>query len=299
PGYILTDELVPFINPDRLSQLIESTPLHRIGQPLDVAKGVFLMLLHFLSALKCPFHQNHWPSSRPIGEGIVKLFSILGANVVVNGRKDAEVQKVVQEIQQLSPYKLKPLGVVADVTKTDDLNRLLNETIKTFGKLDVLVNNVGINPNLNITDKNLMEIWDQVFNTDLRSSVQLNHLLVPYLEATNGTIIAISSDSALIPYVNNLASSCAKAAVQMMTKVLALELGPKGIRVNAIDLSFVQTNEHFTPDQLEQMRQRNPLRKIGQPLDIAKGVIFLASTDAQYITGANLVIDGGAVYNHQ
>ncbi|CAG2180696.1 unnamed protein product, partial [Oppiella nova] len=83
-------------------------------------------------------------SSSGIGKGIVKLFSVLGAEVVVTGRKEGQVKRVAQEVQELSPKKLKPLAVVADVTKNDDLNRLMNETIKTFGKLDVLVNNAGM-----------------------------------------------------------------------------------------------------------------------------------------------------------
>ncbi|CAG2165703.1 unnamed protein product [Oppiella nova] len=174
-------------------------------------------------------------SSSGIGEGITKLFSVLGASVVVTGRKEADVQRVAQEVEKLSPYKLKPLQVVADLTKPQDVEHLINETIKAFGKLDVLVNNAGIYPTSSIGDSNLMEEWDQVFNIDLRAVVQLIHTALPHLEATNGTIIHISSIAGIAPTANMVAYSSAKAALDMLTRVLALELGSKGVRVNAIN----------------------------------------------------------------
>ncbi|CAG2180562.1 unnamed protein product, partial [Oppiella nova] len=110
-------------------------------------------------------------SSSGIGEGIAKLFSVLGANVVVTGRKEDQVKRVAQEVQELSPKKLKPLAVVADVTKSDDLNNLMNQTIKTFGKLDVLVNNAGMGMFVSVKDKNLMKVFDNVLRINLRAYV--------------------------------------------------------------------------------------------------------------------------------
>ena len=93
----------------------------------------------------------------------------------------------------------KPLEVVGDVTNSTDLERLVNQTITTFGKLDILVNNAGIFPAANFRDKNYMEVFDSIFNTDLRAVAQLNHLAVPYLQKTNGSIIHISSIAGLAP----------------------------------------------------------------------------------------------------
>ncbi|CAG2174118.1 unnamed protein product [Oppiella nova] len=242
-------------------------------------------------------------SSSGIGEGIVKLFSILGAKVVVTGRKDAEIHKVAQEVQQLSPDKLKPLEVTADLTKREDVERLINETIKTFGQLDVLVNNAGIYPTSDIHDKNITDEFDQVFNIDLRAVVQTTHTAVPYLEKTNGTIIDMSSCAALSPISNLIISiqpksvsyvnyCMAKAALNMLTEVLALELGPKGVRVNAVSPAVTEV-EGMPKTLIDLMTKTAPLRRVGEPLDIAKAVVFLASTDAQYITGENLVVDGG------
>ncbi|CAG2120868.1 unnamed protein product, partial [Medioppia subpectinata] len=223
-----------------------------------------------------------------------KLFSILGANVVVTGRKAADVQRVAKEVLELSPKKLKPLEVVGDLTKAEDVKKLVDNTIKTFGKLDVLVNNAGIYPLTSIDMTNLMELWDQIFSIDLRAVVNLIHEFVPHLEKTNGTIIDISSIAALAPGKPTLAYSPAKAGLDMLTRVLALELGPKGIRVNTLNPGATDVTK---PGMNNDIISATPLRRIGEPLDIAKGVVFLASSDANFITGANLVVDGGLVYN--
>ncbi|CAG2172801.1 unnamed protein product [Oppiella nova] len=241
-------------------------------------------------------------SSSGIGEGIVKLFSVLGASVVVTGRNATEITRVAEECQELSPNKLKPLEVVADVTKSDDLNRLLSETIKTFGKLDVLVNNAGIGPTAGVRDKAFMKVFDQTIQVNLRAYVELCYLSVPYLDETNGTIISISSIASTHPYIANMAYEVSKTGVDMMTKALALELGPR-IRINTINPGMVETNitGSLPPVIVDALRKeliaRTPLKRIGQPLDVAKGVVFLASSDAQFITAANLFIDGGLVYN--
>ncbi|CAG2179759.1 unnamed protein product, partial [Oppiella nova] len=240
-------------------------------------------------------------SSSGIGEGITKLFSILGANVVVTGRKADDVQRVAKEVQELSPKKLKPLEVVGDLTQTEFIASLIGNTIKTFGKLDVLVNNAGIHSSqTNITQTDVMQVWDQLFAIDLRAVVELIHESVPHLEKTNGTIIDISSIAALTPLAETLAYGPAKAGLDMITRVLALELGAKGIRVNTINPGTIHTTD--TPDPMsahvyEISKKIAPLKRLGQPLDIAKAVAFLASSDASFITGANLVVDGGLVYN--
>ncbi|CAG2111083.1 unnamed protein product [Medioppia subpectinata] len=235
-------------------------------------------------------------SSSGIGEGIVKLFSILGANVVVTGRTAPDVQRVAKEVQELSPLKLKPLEVVGDITKSSDVNNLIDSTVKTFGKIDVLVNNAGIYPQTNITQTDLLSVWDQVFAVDLRAVVELIHRSVPHLERTNGTIIDISSGLSLAPLKTMLAYCPAKAALDMLTKVLALELGPKNIRVNTINPGVTHVKEPMNPMEILAAKY-TPLGRVGQPLDIARAVAFLASTDAQFITGANVLVDGGFVYN--
>ncbi|CAG2112994.1 unnamed protein product, partial [Medioppia subpectinata] len=302
------------------------TPLGRVGQPLDIARAVA-----FLASTDSAFitganlvvdggiiFNTDYPigdykaiaksrdftgsvvvvtgSSSGIGEGIVKLFSILGANVVVTGRTAQDVQRVAKEIQELSPLKLKPLKVVGDLTKTSDVNNLIDSTIKTFGKIDVLVNNAGIYPTTNITQTDLLSVWDQIFAVDLRAVVELIHQSVPHLEKTNGTIIDISSVASLAPVKFTLAYASAKAGLDMLGKILALELGPKNIRVNTINSGLVHVRDPPSPIEILAPKY-TPLGRVGQPLDIARAVAFLASTDAHFITGANIVVDGGAVFN--
>ncbi|XP_054152556.1 3-oxoacyl-[acyl-carrier-protein] reductase FabG-like [Oppia nitens] len=239
-------------------------------------------------------------SNSGIGEGIVKLFALMGANVVITGRNESRIASVAQEVQQLSPKNLRPLAIRADLLVKEDVDKLFDETIKRFGRLDVLVNNAGIFPVDNITDDNLMAHWDLVFNTNLRPSVQLIHKAVPYLIKTNGSIVDISSVAGLRPTAPQLAYSTSKAAIDMFTKILALELGPLGVRVNTVNPGAIVTaaiTDGFG-QALKFMTSKTPLRRPGYPLDIAKGVVFLASSDAKYITGNNLVIDGGVEFNY-
>ncbi|CAG2181857.1 unnamed protein product, partial [Oppiella nova] len=173
-------------------------------------------------------------SSSGIGKQTVKLFSALGARVVVTGRNASQVETVVQEVQQLSPQKLKPLGVVADLTKDTDIERLLNETIKTFNRLDVLVNNAGVLIQGNGTEKDFLDILDKSLRVDVKASLQLIRLSVPYLQKTNGSITNIGAIISERPRKSLLAYNLAKTSLTTISNVLAIELGPQGIRVNTL-----------------------------------------------------------------
>jgi len=243
-------------------------------------------------------------SSSGIGEGTVKLFSILGAKVVVTGRNATNIKSVAEEVHKLSPHGLKPLEVVADLTKSEDVKRLIDSTIKEYGKLDILVNNAGQLTPSSIKHDTVLDEFDKIFNINVRSIVELIHIALPYIQKTNGTIINISSIAGLHPRTGSMTYAMAKAALDMMTKILAIELGPSGIRVNTINPGVTETpifetsGSGLTKEQVDKVSKLTPLRRIGQPLDIAKGIAFLASTDAQFITGANLVIDRGFIYNY-
>ncbi|CAG2171021.1 unnamed protein product [Oppiella nova] len=173
-------------------------------------------------------------SSSGIGEITTKEFSRLGASVVVTGRNATDISRVAKEAQQLSPYKLKPLEIVADLAKPDDVNRLVNETIETFGKLDVLVNNAAIGLLATIDDKNLTDVFDAVMAVNLRAPLQLIQLVHPYLNTTNGSIINMGGirDSSID--IRAVPIGVAKVGIDYSVKVLAVALGPR-IRINAVE----------------------------------------------------------------
>ena len=137
-------------------------------------------------------------SSSGIGAATAVLFSKSGAQVVVTGRNAEKVEEVAQNCQKVSSKGLSPLRVVADVGKEEDINRLVDETIKKFGRLDVLVNNAGIVDMAGVTEDKFMGVYKNVINTNLTSTVLMTHLCVQHLAKTKGNIINISSVAALL-----------------------------------------------------------------------------------------------------
>jgi len=246
-------------------------------------------------------------SSSGIGAAIVKHFAECGGSVVITGRNQNNVKKVAEECAKLSKQGEKSvLEVVGDVTKDADLERMIKLTIEKFGKLDILVNNAGVGGFSSSTDENLMETYDKIFNTNLRSVMYLTRLAVPYLEKTKGNIINISSIAGLRPSASFGVYCMSKSALDMFSKCLALELGPKGIRVNSVNPAAVKTNFAATcgidekdPKVVEYRKNAKPypLGRIGESEDISRGVAYLASDDASFVTGITLTLDGGALYN--
>jgi len=241
-------------------------------------------------------------SNSGIGEQTVKLFAGLGAQTVVTGRNATLVQKVAKEVQEISPTKLKPLEVVADFLNSGDIDRLVNETIKAFNRIDVLINNAGTGGSGPVVDPNFFKGLDNIFQIDVRAALQLIRLSVPYLAKTNGSIIQISSIIPLRPGKNRLSYDIAKSSLNIITEVLAAELGPQNIRVNTISPGSIDDHAYNASDptvieRRQQTVKNTPLGRFGITDDVAKGAVFLASSEAQFITGTNLIIDGGLIYN--
>lgn len=244
-------------------------------------------------------------SSSGIGEGTAIVFSKLGANVVITGRNGDNVKRVAKECQSVSPKGLKALQVIADITKDEDAKRLIESTIEEFGKIDVLVNNAGAGWLTNILDENVMENYEKVMKIDLRAVVYLTHLTIPYLEKTKGNIVNISSVGGIKPFGSFFSYCMAKSALDMFTKCMALELGPKGIRINGLNVGGVITNftkamnfsEQIIKANEENLVKSSPIGIIGKPEHIANTVAFLASDEAVFITGTNMLIDGGVLWS--
>ncbi|CAG2102130.1 unnamed protein product [Medioppia subpectinata] len=240
-------------------------------------------------------------SAGGIGEQIAKLYSALGAGVVITGRRADGLKRVAQECQQLSPTNLKAIEIPADLTNDDDLHRVFNETIKTFKRLDVLVNNAGVYLKANGTDDNFLDILDKSLKVDLKASLTLIRLFQPYLKQTKGNIVNITSVVTERPSKSFLGYQLAKQGLEMATTTLALELAPHGIRVNSVSIGVVRSYPLWPDADVEKVTAKSPamtpLGRNGEPIEVAKAVVFLSSSDASFITGHKLEVDGGIKYN--
>jgi 3-oxoacyl-[acyl-carrier protein] reductase len=234
-------------------------------------------------------------ASKGIGAAIAEHLAAAGAAVVVNyasSRAGAEV--VVQRIRQTGG---KAVAVQADVSKLDDVRRLLAETKKAFGKLDILVNNAGIYEFAPL-EAISAEHFHKQFDLNVLGLLLTTQEAVRHFGPSGGSIINMSSFAATSAPSNTSVYSGTKAAVNAITRSLAQELGPRKIRVNAVNPGVIETEGLQAAgisgsDFERQAVAQTPLGRIGRPQDIAPAVVFLASADSAYITGETLYISGG------
>lgn len=205
------------------------------------------------------------------------------------------LNEVVEQIR--SDHSPDPLAIVGDVTI--DSERIIAETIAHFGKLDV-VNNAAIGCGKTIMASDISN-FDKLMNTNLRSIVILTKLAVPYLEKTKGNIVNVSSISGIVP-VRYAFYGMTKAALDQFSKSAANEFGPRNIRVNSVNLSFVMTpmtEYSFTSEELSTLinkcKERYPIGRMGKPEEISAAIAFLASDAASFITGTQTIVDGGCI----
>lgn len=167
-------------------------------------------------------------ASSGIGEATSKYFANLGASLVLTGRKSEQLERVGNEC------KGNPLLLIADVTKVEDNQRVIDETIAKYGKLDVLVNNAGILANGSIENTSLQQ-YDEIMNTNVRAVYHLTMLAVPHLIKSKGNIVNVSSVAGNRSFPGILAYGMSKSAIDQFTRCTALELAPKQVRVNAVN----------------------------------------------------------------
>lgn len=229
-----------------------------------------------------------------IGEATLKKFIKEKYRVLAVGRNENKLNKLKEEYNDLIDT------FVVDVTNKEQRENLIN-TVNSKGiELDTLVNSAGILRNGSIENTPL-NVWYEVIETNLTSIFHLMQLCVPLLEKRKGTIVNVSSVTGLRSFPNILAYAVSKAGVDQLTRCSALELAPKGIRVNAVNPGVVVTNCHLNSGMneekyaefLERSKTTHPLGRVGTPDEIAELIFFLASERSGWITGETIAIDGG------
>ena len=236
-------------------------------------------------------------ASSGIGRATALLFARNGAHVVAVGRNESELNALRDEARPETGSVKIYLG---DITETSQVDRLVSETIDSLSRIDVLVNAAGIIKTGNIENTTLDE-WDKMMNVNLRSAFYLMQRCVPHLTAHRGNVVNVSSVTGTRAFPNVLAYCVSKAATDQLTRCTALELAPKGVRVNAVNPGVVVTNLHKRGGMsdedyakfLENAANTHPIGRAGRPEEVAELIGFLASDKAGWITGATYEIDGG------
>jgi NAD(P)-dependent dehydrogenase (short-subunit alcohol dehydrogenase family) len=227
-----------------------------------------------------------------MGEAEARLFAREGAKVVVADVLEAEGETVAREI---CDGRGEARFVRTDVTSDEDWDRLIASTLDAFGGLDVLVNNAGISGS-RVGDHDGVEGWDRLLDVNAKSVfLGTRRAAAVMAERGGGSIVNISSISGLVGDASSHPGYYAsKGAVRLYTKAAAVRYGPSGVRVNSVHPGFMPPMLHGTNAALrEEKAGEIPVRRIGRPEEVAFGVLFLASDEASYVNGAELVIDGG------
>jgi len=223
-------------------------------------------------------------------------FAEAGADVVISSRHEEELFQSLQEIQD--GLDVRAAHCVADMTKRDEIKRLTDFALETMGHVDILVNNAGSNEPQE-TDQITDEAWDRIVELNLTSCMATCRELIPQMKERKwGRIIHMSSIMALASHTARSSYSATKAALIGMCRAQALELGPYNITVNCIAPGPILTDlpkSLLTEEQQKAFAHRTALGRWGNPRELAGPALLMASEAGSYITGANLVVDGGTI----
>ncbi len=231
-----------------------------------------------------------------MGEAIARLFAKEGALVLAT---DIQFDKMNAWVQESRQHSLAIECIRHDVTSEADWQKVVEKALHLYGKIDILINNAGVYQPMETTEATSLERWNQILTINLTSAFLGAKAVLPHLKKSgHGAIVNISSIAGLVGG-NGAAYSASKAAMRLLTKDQAIEFAPFNIRVNSIHPGGVLTpmTEHLFPTdpaELKAMMQNMcPLGRIGEAIEIAYGALFLASNESSYVTGSELVIDGG------
>ena len=232
-------------------------------------------------------------SGRGIGRAIALKLAEVGATIIITDIGEAStVNSVAEEVRAMSRESL---AILADVSLASDVDRMVAETVATYGRIDILVNNAGITRDqlvLRMSD----EDWDKVLNVNLKSVFLCTRAVLRHmLKQRWGRIISIASIVGITGNAGQANYASAKAGIIGFTRTIAKEVASRGITANAIAPGFIETQmtQKLEEKQREELAKRIPLGYLGTPRDVAEAVAFLASEEARYITGQVLNVDGG------
>jgi NAD(P)-dependent dehydrogenase (short-subunit alcohol dehydrogenase family) len=230
-----------------------------------------------------------------LGRLAAHAFAAAGADVVVVGRTAASLEAAADAVRSSGR---RAAAIVADVTRSADVNRMVERAVGEFGRIDILLNNAGVT-----SPKTVVELtdedWHRIMDTSATGAFYCARAVAPVMmRQREGAIISMGSILSARGMANRTAYSAAKAAVANLTRALALELGPHGIRVNAIAPTVIVTDLNrelvrTQPRLYQAVLDRTPLGRLGEPEDIAGALVFLASPAARFVTGQTLFVDGG------
>jgi len=237
-------------------------------------------------------------ASGGMGRAIAQKFAEVGAKVALNDIAPAEeaLKKLVQELNEskalISTHAFR--AFVADVSKFEEVEKMIQDIQKEFGRLDILVNNAGITQDRTLA-KMTKEEWQKVIDIDLTGVFNCSKAALPLIIANQGKIVNISSLVGQRGNFGQVNYAAAKAGIIGFTKALTKEVGRFGVTVNAIAPGFIETRltENLPPELKETIKKFTPLGRFGKPEEVASLVVFLASEEADFITGAVINIDGG------
>ena len=241
-------------------------------------------------------------SSQGIGQAIAARLAQDGVNVAIDYHTHAEGAE--ETLRQVEASGARGVIVKADLSLLSEINHLVEQTLATFGRIDILVNNAGIekrNDYWQVTEAD----YDAVMNVNLKGVFFTTQRVVRHLqtEKRSGKIINISSVHEELPFPHFTSYCMSKGGLKMMTRNLAIELAPFGITINSVAPGAIETpiNKSLlnNPAELRSLLDNIPLKRLGQPADVAEIISFLASDKSNYITGTTIFVDGGLLWNYQ